>query len=920
MVTHKTLLTITILLLIPLVTATPGDIYFIDYGGNVSLTNLYTGNTNNFGYDTAATYPVLNYSGQGTGQYITNVTQNRTVLYNFSFVLNDSGAGIAGGYQEISFGNKGIGGIDGVKLSMETGFCNQLTNDYIFHNDSVNCPATYTGYNSLGARSAGTHRYTFLINQSLGNVSVYVDGVFNQSRRFTPGNLSFIVISGQTSFKQYKYTNITLCDTYCALPSTALNTTNMTINVSDATTGTLISGWSWNYTTTNTSDNNTKNGYCTTTVCSITNKTGTLNITVWNITGYYLTPYDSPTNNYAYGTNTSAGFHAYNVNITINNISNIINNTAILRYCGNITNYSSDSTSNCTQDGTLRIGKIKNISSITLYNIDNGTYYNITWNFETGYNNQTLILNNNTYQGLAQINFTDLDSRSINDRFVVYNQNVNNYSSGPLTIYVNNGTNNLNYNNTRYWNNSNNFTITGISLQTITATVYNISNAYLTFIGGTSGTTYTPTCSVNGSYETRSNNYYSMGYNATNLVCDAGSVYPQTNYTIAWNSTAVNYTLTINEYSIFLNFSTNVTGNVTWTQPNDAGQCCTWPGGLQNSTAGYNITSFKYIVVTSKFAQDDHVTITFNTQSNNTLAQYYEFFNDRDAVLSDKIGVLGTINILGWASVVNYGNDNIIGAVIRVMYYPSNNISNGLVIQQRITQSVDGTATPGTPLYLDRDLDYIITTTKSGYKTNTIKLKGIDFENNGGIQIQLAPLDSTQLTDILLGGATTYTNETNIVLSITAPDQNYLYYDTTYNAAKTQVIITNGGGNIIIQNNTNYLTGNNITLNLYTYNSTSGAYTNVWTQHITYGTPTTHDVTPKINVVNTILTAFLWIALIILSSVIGTLIKKDGNDTGYYIFGAGAILLGFIYTTLMPVSVIMVLSALGSTIFTSTRE
>jgi len=91
-------------------------------------------------------------------------------------------------------------------------------------------------------------------------------------------------------------------------------TTNMTISVNDTRSNTLVSGFSWNYTTTNASDTGTKNGYCSGTSCSITNMTGTLNVTVFNVSrGDYNNPYDSPKNSYVYNSSQSSyTFQAYN--------------------------------------------------------------------------------------------------------------------------------------------------------------------------------------------------------------------------------------------------------------------------------------------------------------------------------------------------------------------------------------------------------------------------------------------------------------------------------------------------------------------------------------------------------------------------------------------------------------------------------
>jgi len=71
---------------------------------------------------------------------------------------------------------------------------------------------------------------------------------------------------------------------------------------------------------------------------------------------------------------------------------------------------------------------------------------------------------------------------------------------------------------------------------------------------------------------------------------------------------------------------------------------------------------------------------------------------------------------------------------------------------------------------------------------------------------------------------------------------------------------------------------------------------------------------------NPVVTALVWLAIIIGASIFGSLIRKDGVDTGYYIFGAATIIVGIYYTSLLPIAVITILTALGSMLFTSTRE
>lgn len=94
--------------------------------------------------------------------------------------------------------------------------------------------------------------------------------------------------------------------------------TNFTVSVNDTRNNVLIAGFTWAYNTTNASDNSPKTGYCSTTICSITNFTGILNLSVTNVSGgLYQNPYDSPKNNYSY---TYTG----NISYTFNAIGNTL--------------------------------------------------------------------------------------------------------------------------------------------------------------------------------------------------------------------------------------------------------------------------------------------------------------------------------------------------------------------------------------------------------------------------------------------------------------------------------------------------------------------------------------------------------------------------------------------------------------------
>lgn len=252
-------------------------------------------------------------------------------------------------------------------------------------------------------------------------------------------------------------------------------TSNMTISVNNTRTGSLISGFSWNFTNSNASDNNAKSGYCSATSCSITNFTGNLNITVFNISGGYFNPYDSPKLNFFYNQTGTAAQQSYTFQTFVNslqaNITNVVNGSLISSFCLNASN-STSSQSNCTTSGLVSLTGISGSTTLLYYNISNGTYFNVTHSI--GVFNATLTnFTNSTYQSLLNITAKQLFTLSAIQTFNATNVLLaNQTTNGQLFIKGNDGANNLKVDVPG--NYSLNFTCTGVSLQTVNCTATGI--------------------------------------------------------------------------------------------------------------------------------------------------------------------------------------------------------------------------------------------------------------------------------------------------------------------------------------------------------------------------------------------------------------------------------------------------------------
>lgn len=549
----------------------------------------------------------------------------------------------------------------------------------------------------------------------------------------------------------------------------------------------------------------------------------------------------------------------------------------------------------------------------------------------------TAIGNGNFTFGANGLNNVDRLIGTI-DEISMYNTTLDNSS---ITCLYNSG-NGQGYLNSQICTGGNvTFNITGLTDQ------YN-SSTILTFNASINGTFYSTTTgsintninvsAVNGTIPVIINatGYYTNStvittgrmnglYNYTNYIqCPAGDTYMAQNYTIT--QTQQNWTLTVNEYSLYLNFSTNTTGTITWQLPNAAGNCCQYPAF--NNTSGYNATNFRLIIATTAFADGDRISVRFNPQNSTNvsgadLAQYYEYISDATATTSDRIGVLTTIDRILWVNTYNYGNDQLFDAVVRFAVFPDQNQNTSYVVGQRITRPLTGDSAPGTPMYVNSGLTYWISTTKEGYTCETVTYTGIDFENNLPVNIRCTITTNDNKYNYQITGRGTYTNETTLYYTVSNPAGTALAYNTTNAPGLITLTTTNAGAGIALTNGTGYTTGQNITIQLWNYSTTSG-YTYVASFTTIYQNPTIYSPINQLGSGKSDKTVatLLFIAIIIISSIVGAIIKKrdSGTDTGYYIFSGLCILGAIINTQLIAAAAISILTLIGTQIFSVSRD
>lgn len=111
------------------------------------------------------------------------------------------------------------------------------------------------------------------------------------------------------------------------------NATLFTLQVNDLRTNTLVSGFGWNFTNTNASDLSLKSGYCPSTSCVLTNTTGTLTISIFNLTGYIAA--DTTKSNYLFNLTSNYTFNAYQSLLNVS-VYQLFTNNSIINF--NITN------------------------------------------------------------------------------------------------------------------------------------------------------------------------------------------------------------------------------------------------------------------------------------------------------------------------------------------------------------------------------------------------------------------------------------------------------------------------------------------------------------------------------------------------------------------------------------------------------
>lgn len=124
------------------------------------------------------------------------------------------------------------------------------------------------------------------------------------------------------------------------------------------------------------------------------------------------------------------------------NLTNRVNGSALLNFCTNFS-FSNTYTTKCTTDGTLVFTSIGNTAQLDTYNIEGGTYYNVSMNI-SNYHNTNVNVTNSTYQSLLVLRAYQLYSNtSITSFNGTNNLATNQTSTGILYLPANNGTNNI---------------------------------------------------------------------------------------------------------------------------------------------------------------------------------------------------------------------------------------------------------------------------------------------------------------------------------------------------------------------------------------------------------------------------------------------------------------------------------------------
>lgn len=451
-------------------------------------------------------------------------------------------------------------------------------------------------------------------------------------------------------------------------PSPPLST-NMTISVNNTRSGSLVSGFSWSYVTSNASDTNTKSGYCAGTICSITNFTGLLNITVNNVSGgTFFNPYDSPKNSHLYNATNATSYYAFSTysNSLSVNLTNVVNGSKITYFCMSVSNSTAEQ-NNCTSSGDITFYNVAGDTTLFYYNISNNTYYNITQ--PIGVFNATLTnFTNSTYQSMLIINAKQLFTGASIGTFNVTNWLLTNQTTtGTLTVRANAGANNIKIDVPG--NFSKNTTCTAVSFQTAYCNISGIHDG-LFKINATNrlNNSAISSFSINAvntslfsdNYATSNGTVYIpllQGYDYSFLINASG--YALQNITLRSNTTQNNYSFSLyRAQTIELLFKdeltrANINGTVTIQMISDS-----MAANYTTSNATLYVDLLLPDVYTFRYQPTGYLEREYTTniasQSYNNITLYSITYNDS-----------GTVR----ATVVDTGGTPVEGAIVKLMRY-----------------------------------------------------------------------------------------------------------------------------------------------------------------------------------------------------------------------------------------------------------
>ena len=232
-----------------------------------------------------------------------------------------------------------------------------------------------------------------------------------------------------------------------------------------------------------------------------------------------------------------------------------------------------------------------------------------------------------------------------------------------------------------------------------------------------------------------------------------------------------------------------------------------------------------------------------------------------------------------------------------------------------MTRPLTGEAAPGTPIYIKSDYTYWISATKEGYICETIApWIGKDFESNNPLEIRCRVSGATSEYDYVIIGPLQYTDETLLQYGIAKGESTTIYWNTTNRTSLQNLTLYGGGGTLNLLNGTEYTTGQNITIEIYSYNTTTGTYTKEATIYTEYKNKDIKRPAAELEGQrdNKELGTIIFIGIIIIASIAGRTIKKqDGTGTGYYIF-AGLTIIATSYTNItLGATIALIIGGIG---------